>query len=186
MAEPEKTMYADAPVGLFRALYSIIAWACTLVVMASTVWLLWTLFVHTPAGTTRSQSLAVLRPTVAALAAAVPTAKADSGANCTSPNLPVACAACHTIDNTSAAGKVCPNLTHIGTEAAKWIADATYTGKAKTAADYIRESILEPSVFIVPGATYRTAAGSVMPAAIGAALPPADLDALVACLAVQK
>ena len=49
----------------------------------------------------------------------------------------------------------------IGKHADERIHDPQYKGSAKTATDYLEESILKPSAFIVPGDKYRPRAGTV-------------------------
>jgi cytochrome c2 len=176
----------DAPFGVFRGLYTMSVWVGTLVLLLVLAWLASVLFNLTPSGTAQMQSLAVVRPTVTALAATAAAGAGPAGAAGGPVQLPVACAACHTIAGTSAAGKVCPDLTHIATVAAERIASADYTGSATTVAEYIHESIVDPNAFIVPGAAYQAAGNSLMPAAVGGALSPNDLDALVAGLAAQE
>ena len=81
----------------------------------------------------------------------------------------------------------CHNLGNIATEAARIIRLGEYRGKARTAADYIRESILDPNAYIVPGASYRTPDGkSVMPKDFGATLTGAQIDDLVAYLLTRR
>ena len=59
------------------------------------------------------------------------------------------CPACHTIPGIEGAtGKVGPELWE-GSNAPKRIKDAGYAGKAKTTKEYITESILNPSVYVV-------------------------------------
>ena len=59
------------------------------------------------------------------------------------------CPACHTIPGIEGAtGKVGPALWE-GSNAPKRIKDAGYAGKAKTTKEYITESILEPSAYVV-------------------------------------
>lgn len=59
------------------------------------------------------------------------------------------CPACHTIPGIEGAtGKVGPELWE-GTNAPKRIKDAGYAGKAKTTKEYITESILNPSAYVV-------------------------------------
>jgi hypothetical protein len=64
--------------------------------------------------------------------------------------------------------------------AAGHLADGTYQGAATTPAEYIRESIVDPQAYIVPG--YATTSHR-MPAY--AHLDAASLDALVAFLHAQ-
>jgi nitric oxide reductase subunit C len=97
------------------------------------------------------------------------------------------CASCHDITRPSPGGEICPNLGSIGVEAGRRVASAEYRGKAKDAAGYIRESIVDPNAFIVPGPNYRTADGqSVMPKTFAAMLSASELDDLVAYLLTRR
>jgi nitric oxide reductase subunit C len=97
------------------------------------------------------------------------------------------CVSCHDVTKPWPGGDICPNLGNIATEAARLVRTREYRGKAKTAAEYIRESIVEPNAYIVPGAAYRTADGhSVMPKDFGATLSGAQIDDLVAYLLTRR
>ncbi|HEY3067168.1 MAG TPA: c-type cytochrome [Methylomirabilota bacterium] len=97
------------------------------------------------------------------------------------------CASCHDITRPSPGGDICPNLGSIGAEAARRVRLPDYRGKAKDAAGYIRESIVDPNAFVVPGPNYRTADGqSIMPKTFGATLTPSELDDLVAFLLTRR
>ena len=97
------------------------------------------------------------------------------------------CTSCHDITRPLPGGDICPNLGNIATEAARIIRLREYRGKARDAAGYIRESIVDPNAYIVPGPNYRTATGqSVMPAIFRQTLSPADLDDLVAFLLTRR
>jgi nitric oxide reductase subunit C len=61
-----------------------------------------------------------------------------------------------------------------------------YKGTARTSEDYIRESILHPSAYVVPGPTFGAAGQSIMPDIYRDTLKPADIDHLVAYLATLK
>ena len=81
------------------------------------------------------------------------------------------CGSCH--DPDLLGHRVGPSLDHIGTVAA--------TRRPGTSAeDYIRQSILAPGAYVVPGYP------DVMPRDLGRDLSPTDLDALVTYLASLK
>jgi hypothetical protein len=66
------------------------------------------------------------------------------------------CVVCHTIPGIAGAnGRVGPELL-LGTTGPDRLADPKYRGKAKTVREYIVESILSPSVYVVPGYPDRT------------------------------
>jgi cytochrome c len=81
------------------------------------------------------------------------------------------CARCHVIDTQG--GRLGPDLTHIGTDAAARKAGTTAEG-------YIRESIESPGAYIVPG--YN----DVMPRGLARSLSQSDLDALVLFLTEHR
>lgn len=97
------------------------------------------------------------------------------------------CASCHDVAHPWPGGDICPNLGNIATEAARIVRLPDYHGRAKDAAGYIRESIVDPNAYIVPGANYRTADGqSVMPKTFGETLKPSELDDIVAFLMTHR
>jgi len=97
------------------------------------------------------------------------------------------CGSCHDISRPWPGGDICPNLGNIATEAARIVRQAEYHGRATDAAGYIRESIVDPNAYIVPGPTYRQADGqSVMPKTFGQTLSATDLDDLVAFLLTRR
>jgi nitric oxide reductase subunit C len=96
---------------------------------------------------------------------------------------PPACFSCHsTTEGTVLVG---PSLASIATRAAALVESPSYTGTARTAADYIRESILNPNAYVVPGPTYGAGGQSFMPP-LNAVLKPEEVDQLVAYLATFK
>jgi nitric oxide reductase subunit C len=93
------------------------------------------------------------------------------------------CASCHDISQPLPGGAVCPNLGNIATEAARIVRTPEYHGRAREAAGYLRESIVDPNAYLVPGERYRQADGqSVMPKDFATTLTPEQLDDLVAFL----
>lgn len=97
------------------------------------------------------------------------------------------CASCHDIGKPWPGGDICPNLGNIATEAARIIKLAGYRGKARDAAAYIRESIVDPEAYLVPGPNYRTPNGqSVMPKDFARTLTSRDIDDLVAFLMTRR
>jgi nitric oxide reductase subunit C len=74
----------------------------------------------------------------------------------------------------------------VSTRPADVIKNGSYNGKARTPEEYIRESIENPSVYIVPGATFSAGGKSIMPAIYHDMLKPEDIDHLVAYLATLK
>lgn len=94
------------------------------------------------------------------------------------------CAACHSVaPGVNLAG---PSLAGIATRAAQQIESPDYKGEAKDAAGYIRESIIHPSAYVVPGAMYSANGQSFMPATYGHDLKPEQIDQLVAYLSSLK
>ncbi len=61
------------------------------------------------------------------------------------------CGLCHAYDRADTGGIFGPPHNGMATIAAHRIQDSTYTGSATTAAGYIRESITDPEIYIVPG-----------------------------------
>ena len=87
------------------------------------------------------------------------------------------CPVCHTIPGIEGAmGKVGPPLT-VGTSGPQRLADPNYRGRARTVREYVIESILNPSVYVVPGYPDRT-----MPPWYGKKLTAQALDTMAAYL----
>lgn len=95
-----------------------------------------------------------------------------------------ACSACHsTAPGANMAG---PSLAGLVSRSEQLLASGTYKGKAKDVAGYIRESVLEPSAHVVPGAMYSADGVSFMPTTYAKDLSPAQVDQLVAYLSSLK
>ena len=97
------------------------------------------------------------------------------------------CASCHDVGRPWPGGDVCPNLGNIAAEAGRILRLPEYRGRAKDAAGYLRESIVDPNAYIVPGASYRQADGqSVMPKTFGQTLTRSQLEDLVGFLLTRR
>ncbi len=83
------------------------------------------------------------------------------------------CYGCHTLADAQASGTVGPDLDGIGARAASRVAGLD-------AAAYLRQSILEPSAFVVPGY-----ADGLMPPNFGERMAPGEMDTLVNYLLSQ-
>jgi nitric oxide reductase subunit C len=95
-----------------------------------------------------------------------------------------ACNACHSVaPGVNMAG---PSLAGVSARAALALASPDYKGKAKDPQAYIRESIQEPSAYVVPGPMYSANGASFMPNTYAKALTPEQLDQLTAYLSSLK
>ncbi|MCB0168083.1 MAG: c-type cytochrome [Anaerolineae bacterium] len=91
------------------------------------------------------------------------------------------CGICHKLDVAGTGGIFGPEQNHLGTTAETRIKNPNYRGQAGTAADYLRESILDPAAYFVEG--YEQSAHQ-MPAYTH--LSDDQVDALVQMLLQQK
>lgn len=91
------------------------------------------------------------------------------------------CGICHQLDAAGTRGAFGPTHNGIGKTAEQRIHDPEYTGTAKTAEAYIRESIVDPTAYLVRG--YEITRHR-MPAYVG--LGDAELDALIQLLLQQR
>lgn len=90
------------------------------------------------------------------------------------------CQACHSMTpGVSLAG---PSLAGLGTFFEEIKASGEYTGAATTAEEFVRESIVEPSAWLHPGAMYSAAGTSFMPPNYADDLTDEQIDQLVAYL----
>jgi mono/diheme cytochrome c family protein len=98
----------------------------------------------------------------------------------------IACNVCHTgaaLVGPAWLAEVAPDGKGVGTHAEERLSDPGYTGQATTPEQYLFESIVQPSVYIVPGGTYATAEGvSLMPGDLGQKLTGQDVADLIAYL----
>lgn len=151
----------DKPFGVFRLGYSLFVWTMVILMGLILGWILWKMFALTPAGTRQTQLINEIRPTQMAVASQV-ASRLDP---CYVPPPEVAvCQACHIIGK--AGNQVCPSLAEIGKTAEERIKDPAYTGTAKTAEEYIRESIQNPNAYVVTapaGKNYGSPGKSIMP-----------------------
>lgn len=90
------------------------------------------------------------------------------------------CGTCHTLDALGTLGSFGPAHNNMAFVAEQRIQTAEYTGKATNAAEYIRESIVEPEVYLI--ADYVTSRHKMPKYTF---LPPSDIDALVYLLSQQ-
>ena len=90
------------------------------------------------------------------------------------------CPVCHTISGIPGAnGQVGPPLT-LGVTGAQRLADPSYRGRASTVHEYVVESVVDPSTFVVPGYPERT-----MPVWYGAKLSALALEKIAEYLEHQ-
>ncbi|MEN4013748.1 MAG: cytochrome D1 domain-containing protein [Bellilinea sp.] len=94
------------------------------------------------------------------------------------------CGACHAIPGVpGAVGVIGPDLSRIGLDAEEIIASAEYTGKAADVTGFLRESLVEPDVYLAPDCNGAPCQKGLMTPALAQQYNPAELDAIVAYLA---
>lgn len=94
-----------------------------------------------------------------------------------------ACGSCHNISGIpGAVGVVGPKLDDISTMSEEMIKDASYSGHATNAEEYIRESITDPNLFIAPECPTGACVPDVMPATLSEALTTDEINAIVTYL----
>jgi len=91
------------------------------------------------------------------------------------------CGVCHRLDAAGTAGVFGPEQNSIGLVAEQRLQDEAYQGEAATAAEYIRESILNPGVYLVEG--YEQSRHQMPPFTH---LSQVQVDALVTMLLQQR
>lgn len=95
-----------------------------------------------------------------------------------------ACSTCHSL--LPGANMAGPTLAGVATRAQQTIASSEYKGSAKDVEAYLRESITQPSAYIVPGAMYSANGVSFMPNNFGKDLSPDQIAHMAAYLATFK
>ena len=90
------------------------------------------------------------------------------------------CAACHSL--APGINIVGPTLAGISTTAAARVAASDYRGRARDAAGYVRESIVEPNAHVLVGPTYAAGGRSLMPSDYAQTLKAEQIDQIVAYL----
>jgi nitric oxide reductase subunit C len=96
---------------------------------------------------------------------------------------PPACFGCHALQQ--GVVLVGPSVAGLAARTAALLKSGDYKGSATTLEDYLRESILQPNAYVVPGPTFGAGGQSVMPPFAGM-LKPEEIDQLVAYLATFK
>lgn len=97
------------------------------------------------------------------------------------------CGSCHVIPGIpKATGNIGPDLSHMATLAEQRIADPNYTGHAKTPIDYIRESIVDADVYVVPECPTGPCQAGQMPPTLVQILSEQELEAIVQYLATLR
>ena len=94
------------------------------------------------------------------------------------------CTACHVIPGVpGAVGNIGPDLSEMRTVAEEYIQSDAYTGHATTVDEYVRESILEPDIFIVPECPNGPCQPGQMPENLADLITDGELEAIVQYLA---
>ena len=90
------------------------------------------------------------------------------------------CGSCHTLSIANTRGIFAPNHDNLVVDSHNYLASETYTGIASTIEAYIRESIVDPTIFYTPG---YASSNHHMPSFRH--LPEEDINALVYMLGHQ-
>lgn len=94
------------------------------------------------------------------------------------------CSACHSI--APGQNMVGPSLAGTVARANTVVESGGYAGGATDAQGYLRESILSPSAYIVPGGAYSASGTSFMPDTYSDSLTPEEIDSLVSYIATLR
>lgn len=99
----------------------------------------------------------------------------------------IECDGCHDVTKTFPGGDFGPNQGNVSVVAQSMLKSPEYKGKAKTLDEYLRESILAPNVFLVPGDDYHEKDGtSAMKQTFAQTLTPQQVEDLIAYLLSLK
>ncbi len=91
-----------------------------------------------------------------------------------------ACASCHTIAGIpNAAGVIGPDLSNVSQAADEALKSGTYTGSAKTASEFIQESIEKPDAFLAPTCPTGPCPAGLMPGNLTTTLSSDEISAIV-------
>ena len=94
------------------------------------------------------------------------------------------CGACHSIPGIpGAVGTIGPDLSKISEMAVSHIADSAYTGKAKTAEEFLLESVLKPDAFVSQECPTGACQKGLMPATLSDLLSQEEIGMIVGYLA---
>ena len=96
---------------------------------------------------------------------------------------PPACFSCHSLQE--GVVLVGPSMAGLATRAGDLVAESGLQGTGPDAEEYIRESIVSPHAYLVPGQTFSAGGQSIMPP-YETILKPEEIDQLVAYLATFK
>jgi nitrite reductase (NO-forming)/hydroxylamine reductase len=90
------------------------------------------------------------------------------------------CSACHVIPGIpNAVGTIGPDLTEIATTASEQMQSSEYTGAAQSADEYIRESLVDPNIFVAPICPSGPCPSGLMPSTLKDTLSESELSAIV-------
>lgn len=94
------------------------------------------------------------------------------------------CIACHTIPGVpGAAGTIGPDLSEIGELAAAHLSSPDYSGKAQDVAGFLRESLLEPDIFVPATCPNGACQKGLMPSYADGSLTDIEINAMVQYMA---
>lgn len=93
------------------------------------------------------------------------------------------CGACHSVPGIpGAVGAIGPDLSSISTVAQTHITDSAYAGKAKTAQEYILESVIDPEAFVAQECPTGVCQPGLMPATLKETLTEDEINLIVGYL----